>query len=80
MVSTLEDFVRYIRNFNNKEYGAQHAFYGPNVSLKLPGIPALEGSEAIQKHYNFIHELADETLDIKLVLFDTYDKQPRKIL
>lgn len=79
MAFTKEDFINYIRHFNRKEYDLQHGFYGPNVSLKLPAIPALEGSAAISNHYDFIHHLADETLDVLSVMFDDYEK-PTKIL
>ncbi len=79
MVFTREAFIDYVRSFNTKSYKRQHSYYGDKVSLKLPNIPALYGSDSIQEHYDFIHGLADETLDIVSLIFDHPD-QPRKIL
>ncbi|KAM0753505.1 hypothetical protein T439DRAFT_353303 [Meredithblackwellia eburnea MCA 4105] len=78
MVFTREDFHAYIRHFNEKEYHLQHSFYGENCSLQLPALEPLMGSAAIQQHYDFVHDLADETLDIVALMFDN-EQDPRKI-
>jgi hypothetical protein len=50
---TIAKFLDYIRAFNKHDYDLQHAFYAPDVQLKLPKVEnkVLVGSEGIKSHY-----------------------------
>lgn len=78
-VHNRDDFLRYIRYFNESKDEEKHTFYGDNVSLALPLTALLEGNAAIAKHYNFIHEMAEERLDVVELLFDK-EQDPTRIL
>ncbi|KAJ5380057.1 uncharacterized protein N7496_002485 [Penicillium cataractarum] len=72
MSISLQQFLRYIKAFNAKDYHVQHQFYDPEVRLVIPdpAIGTLHGSKGIMKHYSVVHGSAKETVVPMFVMID----------
>lgn len=70
-----KDFLSYIHSFNTRNYAHQHSYYAHDVVMTLPdpAIPPLKGPEAIAKHYEGVHGLAQETV-VPMVVMNDGDK------
>ncbi|KAH7136999.1 hypothetical protein B0J13DRAFT_560380 [Dactylonectria estremocensis] len=68
----VEDFLDYLRAFNEADYDKQHSFYSEDVTMVLPDpeIPKIMGSQGIKTHYKPIHADAKETVIPIIVLCD----------
>lgn len=56
-IPTRNEFLQYVKAFNEKDFEVQHSFYHPNVELLLPAEenePVLKGSGEIANHYERI--------------------------
>ncbi|KIX01715.1 uncharacterized protein Z518_09441 [Rhinocladiella mackenziei CBS 650.93] len=62
---TAEEFLKYIKAFNSRDFKTQHSFYHPEVELLLPAEekePVLKGSDGIFNHYARIFSYYNEHL------------------
>ncbi|KAJ5095223.1 hypothetical protein N7532_007514 [Penicillium argentinense] len=68
----LNEFLKYIKAFNAKDYQTQHNFYSKDVTLTIPDpeIGTLVGSKGIMDHYTVVHDAARETVVPMLVMID----------
>ena len=61
---TEDDYRRYVKAFNSRDYDALMAFFTDDVKLEVAGY-AMRGKQGIRDFYRFFHDYCRETVNLK---------------